>query len=373
MKNVLALVNLHDSQELGLLTEKRPLATTTFLGRYAIIDFALSNLSNSGIDDLGIMIKDNSRSIIKHIRNDNTYLKNTKTGVINLMINEEGIHNPFFNTDLNNIIQNDYFLYDTDAKYILIVPAGVIYQVDFKEVIDEHIKYGKKISVVYKKDKDCAKKYFGLNKITINALGNVQKAEKIDPKDNEALVGLKTYVINKDALKEFIKKAKQLSNVYTLDELLYYLQKYTDTEIHAIEYKGHVAYPHTLEQYYDLSMTFKDLFGKIDDKSAEKAWKIFTGTHDTRPVLYGEDCEISDSLISNGCTIRGKVKNSILGRNVKVEEGAVVENSIIFSDVIVKKGIHLNKVIADKLVHFETKEEVGDGKDLVFIPQGEII
>lgn len=373
MKRVLALVNLHDSQDLGLLTEKRPLASTTFLGRYAFIDCVLSNLSSSGIDNVGIMIKDQSRSIIKHIGNNNAYLKNTKTGIINMLINEEGLHNSFFNTDLNNILSNDYFLYDSDAKYILIVPAGVVYQADYKEIIEEHIKFGKKVSVLYKRSKDAGDKFFGLNKITINALKNVQKVEKIETKDDEALVGMRTYVINKDTLKEFLNRSKKLSHVYTIEELLTYLQKYTDTEIHAIEFKGEVAYPHSLKNYYDLSMNFKNLFNELVEQKNDLAWKIFTRTHDTRPVLYGENCEVSDSLISNGCNIDGKVKNSILGRNVVVEEGAVVENSILFSDVTVKKGIHLNGVVADKLVTFLTKEEVGDKKDIVYIPQGESI
>ena len=375
MKNVVALVNLHNSPDCGLLTEKRPLASTTVLGRYAFIDFALSNLTNSGIDDIGIMIKNHSRSIIKHMRSDNTYLKNSKTGYLNYMINEEGIHNPFYNTDLNNIAQNDYFLYEPDCKYVLIVPVGIVYKVNYAEIIREHIKSGKLFSVVYSKVENAGKDFFGLNKITVNALGNVQKIDQVDPKDKEALIGLKTYVCNSSALKGAFPKLKNISNVFSLDDLMLYIQKYGDIDIHAIEYTGSVHYVNTLNKYYDISMKFKDnLKNKESAKIFTENWKIFTRTHDTRPVYYGEKSSVKDSVIANGCTINGTVKNSILARNVTIEEGAVVEDSIIFSDSVVKAGVHLKGVIADKLTKFVSKKEVVSEKgEHIYIPQGETI
>lgn len=375
MKNVVALVNLHNSPDCGLLTEKRPLASTTVLGRYAFIDFALSNLTNSGIDDIGIMIKNHSRSIIKHMRSDNTYLKNSKTGYLNYMINEEGIHNPFYNTDLNNIAQNDYFLYEPDCKYVLIVPVGIVYKVNYAEIIREHIKSGKLFSVVYSKVENAGKDFFGLNKITVNALGNVQKIDHVDPKDKEALIGLKTYVCNSSALKGAFPKLKNISNVFSLDDLMLYIQKYGDIDIHAIEYTGSVHYVNTLNKYYDISMKFKDnLKNKESAKIFTENWKIFTRTHDTRPVYYGEKSSVKDSVIANGCTINGTVKNSILARNVTIEEGAVVEDSIIFSDSVVKAGVHLKGVIADKLTKFVSKKEVVSEKgEHIYIPQGETI
>lgn len=375
MKNVVALVNLHNSPSCGLLTEKRPLASTTVLGRYAFIDFVLSNLTNTGIDDIGIMIKDHSRSVIKHMRSDNTYLKNSKTGYLNYMINEEGIHNPFYNTDLNNIAQNDYFLYDQDCKYVLICPVGIVYKVNYAEIIREHIKSGKLFSVVYSKVDNAGKDYFGLNKITVNALGNVQKIDQVDPKDKEALIGLKTYICNSSALKGAFPRLKNISNVFTLDDLMLYIQRYSDVDIHAIEFKGQVSYVNSLKKYYDISMRFKNLL--INENGEDvftSEWKIYTRTHDTRPVYYGENSNVKDSVVANGCTINGTVKNCILARNVTVEEGAVVENSIIFSDSVIKKGVHLKGVVADKLTTFVNKNEVIAEKDeLIYIPQGETI
>jgi len=372
MKNTLALINLHDSPELGILTEKRPLASTTFLGRYTFVDFALSNLTNSGVDDIGILIKDHFRSVVKHIRNNTTYLKNTKTGYINLMINEEGLKNPFFNTDINNIEANDYWLYDEESKYVIIVPIGIITKIDYQKVIDEHIQSGKKCSLVYSDVEDAYNSFYGLNKITINALGNVQKIEKIGEKDNEVHLGIRTIIFNKEYLKEILKITKDKSRAYTIGDLLIHIQKFNDEGIHAIKNNEKVKYVDSLKKYYEISIELKNYFLR-GEPFFDPLWKIFTVTHSTRPVLYGLKCEVKDSLIANGCSVYGKVKNSILARNVVIEEGASVEDSIIFTDCIIKKGVHLKRVVADKLCVFENKDVIGKKDELIYIPQGDKI
>lgn len=371
MKNTVAIINLHSSPELGLLTEKRPLASTTFLGRYTFIDFTLSNLTNSGIDNLGVLIKDSSRSIIKHIRGNNIYLKNTKTGYLNYMINEKGLKNPFFNTDLNNIKENDYFLYEPDCRYVLIVPVGFVMKIDYREVIKEHIKFGKPISLVYKEVKNAGKDYKGLNKFTVDAIGNVQKVTPVDDRDDSVCLGLKTYIIDKDYIKELLNKSKSISSVYSLEEIVGYVLKTTQNTVHAIKYDGYLKYFNSLKNYFEESLKMKSMIHEKDNELFSDEWKFYTRTHDTRPVLYGEKCYVRDSLISNGCTINGTVTNSVLARNVIVEEGATVEDSIIFTDCVIEKGVHLKSVVSDKLCVFSNKEEVfGSEEEPLYIPQG---
>lgn len=371
MKNVVALINLYSSPEFGLLTEKRPAASTTILGRYTFIDFTLSNLTNSGIDDIGIMVKNNSRSIIKHLRSDSAYLKNSKTGFVNWMINEQGFHNPFFNTDINNIKENDYFLYDDSCKYVIILPVGIVMKCDYSKMIEEHIKSGKEVSIIYTETEDAGKEYFGLSKITVNALGNVQKVDDVDKKDKKAYVSLRSFIINKETLKRAIKDLDKISNVYSLKDLIIYMQRYNSLEVHACRYDGRVTFVNSLQKYYETSMLYKDIILNDRENTFPDDWKIYTRTHDTRPTLYGKDSEVKDSILANGSTILGTVKNSVLARNVIVEEGAIVENSIIFSDTVIKKGVHLKNVVGDKLCTFENKKEVfGKDNEVIYIPQG---
>ena len=368
MKDVIALVNLHNSTDLGELTKQRPLASTTFLGRYTFIDFALSNLTNSGIDNIGILVKDHSRSIFKHLGYESTYLKNPKTGFQSLFINEYGLTNPTFNTDINNIKENDWFLYDNDAKYIVIVPVQFVYRIDFNSIIEQHIQSQKLVSVVYRETSHADTRFLGCDKITVDVLGNIQKFTTNDGSRNNANISLETYVISASYLRDLLKRVDSISSLFSLKDLVHYIANY-ENKVHAIKYDGYCRYFSSLKEYVDFSFELLDtekfktsLF--IDD------WTYHTTSHNSRPIIYGCDAEVSNSVLANGCSIDGKVTHSILARNVIVEEGAEVENSIIFTDTIIKKGIKIKNVVIDKHCKIENKDLINDNCNPIYIPQG---
>lgn len=371
MRNVLALVNLHNSTELKPLTNNRPLASTTFLGRFTFIDFALSNLTNSGIDNIGILVKNRSRSIIKHLGSETTYLKNPKTGFQSLFINENGINNPAFNTDINNIKENDWFLYDKEIKYIVIVPVQFVYRIDFNDVIKEHIESQKMVSLLYRETENANSRFINCDKITVDALGNVQKIVNNSGDSAKAYINLETYVFNADYLRSLLKKSNEISSMLTFRELISYICRYEQT-IHAIKFDGYCRYFGNLRDYFEYSFELLDT-SKFKKSLFIDEWDYYTTTHNTCPTLYGPNCEVKNSLLSNGCEIYGKVNRSIMSRNVLVEEGASVENCIIFTDTKIKSGVHLKNVIVDKYCTIETKDLEGEVDNPIYIPQGEKI
>ena len=93
-------------------------------------------------------------------------------------------------------------------------------KVDYRKVVEEHIKSNKKVSVLYSEVENAGKDYLGLNKITINALGNVQKVDKVDPKDKTVFISLRTYIFDKDYLKECLDLVKNISNVFRISNFL---------------------------------------------------------------------------------------------------------------------------------------------------------
>ncbi len=370
MKNVIALVNLHTSSNLGVLTESRPIASTTFLGRYAFMDFALSNLTNSGIDNIGILVKDHSRSIIKHLGSgESTYLKNPKTGFQSVFINEDGLNNPIFNTDINNILNNDWFLYEKSAKYILVVPTDFIYKADFRKILEEHIQSQRVCSIVYHEVNHADKAYLGCDLVTVDALNNVQKFETNNGENPHAYVSLDTYIFNVDYLREMIGKIPYISKIFTLKDLMHFVCNYKE-KIHAINYQGYCRHFGSLQDYYRYSFELLDNEEYAEELFTED-WIFYTTTHNSMPVLYGTNCDVHDSLLANGSKIDGTVKHSILARNVVVEEGAEVEDSIIFTDTVIKKGCKVKNCIIDKHCIVQNKKEVIGTKDKpIYIPQG---
>ena len=103
-------------------------------------------------------------------------------------------------------------------------------------------------------------------------------------------------------------------------------------------------------------------------------WPIYTRTYDSAPVKYAKGAEIKGSFISNGSIIKGKVENSILGRGVVVEEGAVVKNCVLFSDAHVGKDCHLEYVIADKETEVSFNKNIKGTKEKpLVIKEGDLV
>lgn len=371
MNNVLALIDLYENCDLGLLTRDRPLASTTLLGRYAFIDFALSNLSNSGIDNIAILTKNHANNIYKHIVNTNTYLANPKTGYLSILINEEGIINPVFNTDVNNIKENDYILYDEKVNYVIITNSAFIMKMDYKKIVEDHIKSGKEASLVYKTVDDSSD-YAKCLKLVVDNLNCVQKIYK-DSKTSRANIVLDTVIINKNLLLDLLKKSSSISAMINVETLVAYLANYV-TRVNAIEFTGNVRFFDSLEHYFKFSLEFLKNRDLIREFFQDPDWVYYTTTHNSHPVLYGANAKVTNSLIANGTSIEGTVKNSIISRDVTIEEGAIVENSIIFTHTIVRRGVHLKNVIADKRTIFENKKDVyGTEEHPLYFPRGVIV
>ena len=147
MAKIMGIVNLHHSVHLDSITERRSLASTAFLGRYCFIDFAISNFTNSGINEIGILIKEHSRSLFRHLGSgDSQWALNTKTGGITLMYNEKYANNDKYNHDVNNLIENKWFLKQSNAEYVVIAPIHMVNIIDYTKAVDEHIKSNADVS-----------------------------------------------------------------------------------------------------------------------------------------------------------------------------------------------------------------------------------
>jgi glucose-1-phosphate adenylyltransferase len=168
MNKIIALLNCHNSPELGELTSNRPLASTSFLGRYAFMDFAMSNFTNSGIQNVNVLVKNHQRSLLKHMGNMMSWVNNTKTGRDTIFYNEKGILNPAYNTDINNIKENDWVLYESNANLLVFEAPEIVASIDLRPFIEEHQKRMEEITIVYKEIDDANKEFIGADVLDID-------------------------------------------------------------------------------------------------------------------------------------------------------------------------------------------------------------
>ncbi|NCA97083.1 MAG: glucose-1-phosphate adenylyltransferase subunit GlgD [Bacteroidia bacterium] len=341
---VLGLLDLHNSPDLGPLTTSRSLASTSFLGRFAFMDFALSNFSNSGIDEVGILVKSHLRSVLKHMGSMTSWNINTKIGRETIMYNERGNMNHKKNTDINNLLVNDWVLHDSKAKYIIIQPAHVICKIDFGPLLKEHIARGEKVTLLYKRISN-AHKAFGTHNIVSLKNDYVRSFKANRHLEKDVCVSMETYIINRDVLNTLIAEALKINPTYTLKDAI---KKFANKlfKVHAMEHIGYARSFDSLEHFVEYSFELLDY--RFAHQLFLKDWPIYTITRDTTPTLYGTKTNIRDCFIANGAIVEGKVDHSIISRNVKVGRNASIRNSIILADTVIGENAVINNAVIDK-------------------------
>lgn len=367
MAKVFGICNLHDAPGLGKLTEKRPIGTVSFLGRYGLMDFALSNFSNSGIDRVGILVDRSMHSVVSHVRDGSIWINNTRTGSQRIFFNEN-IPSKKFNTDINNLLANRLHFETEDVDYVVVAPAFFLMSIDFREYIEKHIESGREMSIIYKKVKNAKDAFLNCDVVKVEK-GCVKDFSVNVGRAKEANISLETFIFNFKTFVELINHTREISTLFNIRDLVNYCATTGLYEVNAFSFDGYVAPILTFDDFCKCSMELlsyenrKELF--------QEDWPIYTTTHNTPPAMYGADAKVCNSFVANGSNIQGTVINSIISRDVVVEKGAVVKNCILFSGTKVGKNSQLEYVVADKNVKIkEIKEVRGEEDHYVYISFG---
>lgn len=368
MIKVMGFCNLHGNRSLGPLTESRPLGSTSFLGRYALMDFTLSNFSNSGIDKVGILVENRMRSITKHLGSTNVFNTNTKLGFEQILVNELAMGNPIYNHDLNNLRNNDWILYEHKPDIIVVAPADILYVLDFKKVIEDHVKKQADITLLYTQISDGKQHFLDGEEVFIkdDLVLSLQHNQCVK---DDLDVSMDTYIFSRQGLENIFKKAKKLSSTFGIKDVLRHLINLDHEKVYAHKHTGYVRSFFDLRLYYDFSMEMLNY--DLRKSVFLENWPIYTVTNNTPPARYGSQAVVKNSMIANGAKIFGTVKNSIISRNVVIEAGAVVENSIIFTDSHIGKDIYIKKAVIDKYCQIQHTKKLEGNALPVYIRQGE--
>ena len=131
------------------LQDFRPVGAFSFLGRYRIIDFPISNMSNSGIDNIEVFIRRKPRSLTEHLGTGRHYNINSKRGSLNIMYTEHGQIGDIYSTDITAYMENIECLEEMPHEYVVIAPSYMVYKADYSEFLDAHIESGADISMMY--------------------------------------------------------------------------------------------------------------------------------------------------------------------------------------------------------------------------------
>lgn len=342
LNNYMALMLLDAPlDDMKSLIKHRNLASLPLGGRYRLIDFPLSNVSNAGITNVGIIgdLK-NAASLTDHIGSGASWDLDRKNGGIFFLSKYNGNSE----NKMRDLETNLTFLMKSKQKNILIMSSDMIYSIDFKKVFEEHESDDRDVTVIYKSINDISGKYYQATTIEIDT-ENTVKGFGINllfaKKQN---ISLGAFIISKSLLIKLIGRQIEKYESASIGDLV--LKNMDILKVKGYEYTGYLAQIKSIKEYYDFNMDL--LYHPITESLFNSQRPIYTKRKDTPPTLFKKDCEVENSLISNGCQIKGTIRNSVIGRRVIIEKGAIVENCVILQSCIIKSGAHLRSVIVDK-------------------------
>ncbi len=346
MSNVLGLIfaNMHE-QTIPDLTKIRAMASVPFGARYRLIDFPLSNMVNSDIDEVGVVTKDNYQSLIDHIGAGDEWDLSRKTGGLHLLPpygNSRGI----YRGRLEALSQIKPFIKSINCDYVLLSDADVIANIDYRPVVDFHQASGADITVIYGKDKCTAEQSMTKTVLSVNENNEIYDVLIRPEIAGEHNVSLNMFVVGKQFLLDLITDAES-RNLYSfeIDVLQHRLH---EMKVMGYKFENPFIQIDSIDTYFKSNMKLVDK--SLRDNIFNSDSPIYTKVRDDAPAKYGLGSEVKNSLIADGCLIEGTVENCVLFRGVKIGKGAKVKNCILLQDTVVGEKCEMNYVISDKEV-----------------------
>lgn len=340
----MGIVDLQEKKSLiRELAEKRAVESIPFAGRYRLIDFALSSMVNSGIQNVGIMLPDEPRSVLDHLRSGKDWdLARRHDGLFYLPYSKD--EEDLRKGDLKNFYHNLDFIEHSSQKYVLLARGSFVYNMDFNPILMFHQNTGADITMVYHTaDEESVGKNVVLETADNGLVEDISEKPAIY---DGSKVSMSIYLMEKKVFVELVRYTYEHGGQDLLmDGIIRRANEYT---IYAYEHDGYVAHIDSTAAYYKANMdilqpeVWQELF--MGENS------IYTKVKDAVPVQYKETADVKNSLIANGCVIRGQVENSILFRGVTVGKDVKIKNSIIMQKSDIEEGSLVENVICDKNV-----------------------
>ena len=342
--------NIHD-ESLPELTRLRTMASVPFGGRYRLIDFALSNMVNSGISKVGVITHYNYQSLLDHIGTGKDWDLARRSGGIKILppfitaYDAKGVGH-LYSTRLEALLGVVNFISRCTEDVVVLSDCDTICNIDISDVIDRHEETGADFTVVVKRITEGGITSPRHSVIFSDAEGRITDATEFsdDIRPGQE-ISTNIMVINRMYLLNILGDAA--AHGYTSffrDVIARNIHHANDRVYH---YDGYYALVSSLAGYFDCSMQL--LRADVRDALFGVAERpIYTKVRNSAPTIYRTGSSVGNTLIADGCIIEGTVENSIIFRGVKVGRGSVVRNSILLQDTVVGSGVSLNCVVTDK-------------------------
>ena len=357
---------------LGILTKNVAKPAVPYGGKYRIIDFPLSNCTNSGIDTVGVLTQYQPLELNAYIGSGAPWdLDISNGGVFVLPPYQKGKSGEWYRGTANAIYQNMAFIEQYHPDYVLILSGDHIYKMDYNAMLDYHISHHADATIAVREVPWEEASRFGI--MNTNPEGEIiefeEKPQK--PKSNKASMGV--YIFTWEKLRHYLTEDeadKNSSNDFGKNIIPNMLRD--KQTLVAYDFNGYWKDVGTIESLWEANMDLID--NPMPMNMHDKKWRIYSKNPGMPPHYISEGAVVTDTLITEGCEVYGNVNHSVLFAGVVVEEGADIEYSVVMPGSIIKRGAIVRRSIVAENATVGAGSIIGeDSGNIAVIGQGVVL
>ena len=351
---------------LGVLTDNAAKPAVSFGAKYRIIDFPLSNCTNSGIDTVGVLTQYQPLILNTHIGIGMPWDLDMNDGGVTVLPPYESVgSSEWYTGTANAIYQNINYIEHYDPEYVLILSGDHIYKMDYQQMLDFHKEKNADITVACISVPLEEASRFGI--MITDETDKITDFEEKPAKPRSTLASMGIYIFRWDVLKSTLEALKTQPNLDFGKHVLPYAKEH-DRNLYAYEFSGYWKDVGTLQSYWEANMGLVDIVPEFN--LYEEFWPIYTNNDLISPQYISEEAEVNRTIIGDGAEIYGKVHNSVISNHVRIGKNSYIHDSIIMRNAVIGDNCYLEKTIVADNVKIGNNVKIGVGPEVpnVFKP-----
>src|SRR5438093_5577231 len=345
-----------EGERLSILSSVRAKPAVPFGGKYRIIDFTLSNCVNSDIDDVLVLTQYNPHSLNDHIGLGRPWDLDRNTGGVKLLqpYIARGRVAEWYRGTADAVLRNMNVIERSSADTIVVLAGDHIYKMDYQPFVQAHRRHRAEVTVAVRRVPLADASRMGI--LAMDDADRVTEWQEKPKQPKSDLASMGVYVFTKKTLRRWLSDERIDFGRHIVPEMLD-----AGARVYGYRYSGYWQDVGTIQSFWEANMALLEDDPELDLN--DKDWLIHTRSEERAPARVGATSQVHRSLISHGCVINGTVVNSVLSPGVRVDVGAVVRDSIVLFDSVIRSGAVVDRASLDKEVVVGPGAIVGDGPD----------